>query len=246
MPKQQKKTPTRNNTRKNSQLNGNRAVVVHGDTQPLGASPFSAVSVFPARLRTTMTYQDMVNTLADGTTSTTSGSSVAFQLNSVFQPRSGGHQPYGFDTVATMYRRYHVYRARLDITAMYNAGTDKYIFAGLIVLPSGATFDPGAQATFSQILGEKPLGRVMLLTQDAGHTASSMLMDVDMARVEGLTQQEYDSNSNYRAEVTSNPTLMPTLKLANAAPSTVTMTCVWRVRISFDVEFYERKVLAQS
>lgn len=71
----------------------NRKLVVNSALQPI-----------PQRYITKMKYSEQVSTDAAGR--------YMFNLNSIFDPnRTGtltGHQPYGFDTLATLYNRYRV------------------------------------------------------------------------------------------------------------------------------------------
>jgi len=63
---------------------------------------------------------------------TTVGSQQTMNLNSLFDPnRTGtGHQPYGYDTIATLYNRYRVISTRYKI--VLGSRNDTY---NLVILP---------------------------------------------------------------------------------------------------------------
>ncbi len=208
--------------------------------------PSMVPSIFPTRMRTKITWEDTVITTADASVATTTGTAIPYRLNDVFIPRLTGHQPYALDTVATLYRRYHVYNARIEGCCMSRNTPTTTVFAFMILRPSGATFSVGALASASSIVGEKPLARMFMLSGSSNRQAADFSFDVPIHLLEGLTRQEYDANDNYRALITASPNLVPTLQVANSSSTTLSAPCDWRVRIVFDVEFYERIILAQS
>ncbi len=237
-----KRKQNNNSKRRNQGGLGTRQVVL-AQTRIPGFSALTALTPFPARLRTHLTYQDVVTTTSDGTTASTSGTSVLFNLNSLFLIRGAGHQPYAYDTFATLYRRYIVYGVHISITAQGSGnGT---VYAGCMFLPGGAAAQLNAITSFSQKIGEKPLARLMLLVAASGRVGQEFECDVDLASLEGLTREEYSANSNYRALMTASPSITPQFEVANAGNAT-SEPCVWRIRMTFDVELYERIILAQS
>lgn len=189
----------------------------------------------------------MTATSSNGSTGSTSGASLAYRLNDVFLPRTGSHQPYGLDTLATMYRKYHVYGVKIQLTAIVRTATSSTpVFPLILVRPGGATFSIGALALAANVVGEKPLGRVNLLMPASARCAMDVTMNFQISTIEGLTGPEYNANESYRALVGASPDIVPTLEIANSSQATVGAALDWRVRITYDVEFYERVLLAQS
>lgn len=193
-----------------------------------------------------MTYGDLFPTLADGTTQTTTGAAVSVALNSLFAPRSGGHQPYGFDTLATIYRRYKVYSVKIEGTCMCKDATNTDVYAFTALRPGSAATTIGAQTLAATKIGERPLSRFFLLRQGTNRQAADFSMNVPIHSLEGLTKAECDANSDYRALMTASPAIVPTIEFANAGATSTSIPCEWRIRMTFDVEFYERANLAQS
>ncbi len=216
---------------------------IQGLITTASARPINVATVFPSRCRVRMTYTEFLTTTNDGTTASTSSTSIILRLNDVFAPRLTGHQPYAFDTMASLYRRYHVYATDVEVTA--SSGGETVAFALTILRPSGATFTLASLANAADVTAEKPLGRVLMLAGGGNRQTQDYRAHVDIATLEGLTPVEYDANSNYRALSTASPALVPTLQLANSG-STASLTMFWRIRLSFDVEFYDRVILAQS
>ncbi len=204
-------------------------------------------TIFPARFKTRLAYSETVGTAADGTTSTTTGASVTFNLNSLFLPRSSGHQPYGFDTLATLYGAYVVTAAYIEVSC--NLRTAENIgsaFAHVLLRASGGVDTLGALALAANKVAEKPLSKTFLLVGNGNRVGADFKMQVKLHALEGLTQAEYLGNSQYRALVSASPALMPGLQLANSSQGTVGQAVDWMVRIIYEVEFYDRTVLAQS
>ncbi len=240
------KQPNRKTFRRRDKFTGGPNPAVQGTLSTAMTRPIAVATVFPARTRVRMTYTEFLSTVNDGTTPSTSSTSIILRLNDVFAPRLTGHQPYAFDTMASLYRRYHVYACDVEVTATSPTSTNGNLTYALSILrPSGATFTLAALVNAADVTGEKPLGRVMMLNAGGNRSVQDYRAHVDIATLEGLTPAEYDANSSYRALATASPALVPTLQLANTSIST-SISCYWRIRLSFDVEFYDRVILAQS
>jgi hypothetical protein len=211
-------------------------------TNPLTLGP--RYEPFPNRTVRSMRYV-YTTTLSGTGTANAFGTSVTFNLNSLFQPNSGGHQPYGFDTLATLYERYKVLATHVEISAMYT-GSIQNCFVGLIMLP------PGEAATIAgstvEIVSEKP--RAIALPVVGGTNAGMITVsqDFDMKTAAGLSAVEFKANvEDYAALVTASPSRLPRLEVAVADFATTTASSLkFRFDFIFKAEFFDRTILTQS
>lgn len=80
----------------------------------------SNAGIIPAKQIVKMRY------VADGLIDTSVANFVTYSANSIFEPHSGisTHQPYGHDTMATMYRHYTVLGAKITVNFVNDDTTD--------------------------------------------------------------------------------------------------------------------------
>jgi hypothetical protein len=173
------------------------------------------------------------------------GSEHIFRLNSLYDPdfTIGGHQPYGYDQVAALYRKYRVEGCRCEVT-ITNASEDG-IAAFLMLQPSDGTYALAAQGTAYAL--EKP-GCIMRVLNDSGSQVEKIDQYVPIHTVEGLKKNVTEADlTEYSAAVTTNPTKFPYLRmaigsLANNTGGTVQVM----VKLTFDAKFFERIILSSS
>lgn len=239
--RKQRKQKQNGNTTFGSMLSGGSGIIqrVHNTRRIIAPPSFVA-----PRWKGVLTYAEVVGTAADGSVATTTGSAVTYQLNSLFQPRGSGHQPYGFDTLSTMYAKYRVTRVKIDGSCVIR-DTSKNAFAFVGIFPSANTFSFGSVAAAYNLIPEKPNCGMFHLQGSGNRSIVDWAMDVDMATIEGVTKNEYTGSSLYTALVGANPTNMITMQVASSSDSVGT-AIDWRVTISFECEFYERSALSQS
>ncbi len=121
----------------------------------------ATIAPFPIRQTRTLTYCDSINLTPSA------GLDVAnylFNANSIFKPDKDntGHQPYGHDTLATMYNYYSVKSAVMDVTFFELGGdaTYKPMECGIYNLDSLATITDPA------LIREQPGSVSKVLTND--------------------------------------------------------------------------------
>ncbi len=191
-------------------------------------------------------YSDYFATTSDGTTATTTGTAVSINLNSLFAPRSGGHQPYGFDTMATLYQRYRVLSCAVEGTVISRNAQTVTVYAFFGFYPSAATFSQTGVALAYSVLPEKPNHSMILLQGGGNRTAVDFKRNLQMHVLEGVTAAQYYAEKDYTAAVGASPTLMPTMQLSTSSNPTTSVSSDWRLNFCFMTEFFERTVLAQS
>jgi hypothetical protein len=173
------------------------------------------------------------------------GTAISFNLNSAFQPNTGGHQPYGFDTIKTMYDRYKVHRCDLLATFCYT-GSVQFSHVGGVVLP------PSASATIAgstvEVVCEKPMSVCQPVVGGTGNGTATFTMSFDIAKWCGLTVAEFKANTeDYAAQVTASPSRLLRVEWAVADFSTTTASSLKvRFDLVYHVEFFDRIILTQS
>lgn len=140
------------------------------------------------------------------------GTEQVFRLNSLYDPdfSGGGHQPYGFDQLNGIYRKYIVSAVLIEVT-MFDPATDGLII-GCIVQPSSATYSlTGKDKDAIQELPMSVLKRV----PNTGSQKAYFKQYCLMATLEGLNKVQYQANlAEYAALTNASPTLTPYMRLA--------------------------------
>lgn len=191
-----------------------------------------ALHPIPSRFITKMKYSDTVAV-------TTLANTFAFNLNSVFDPnRTGiGHQPYGHDTLSTLYNRYRVISCGWRVNlALGTSGTP----IQLACIPANEVL----AITSINELRENPRAKYILQNPGAGSvylTGKSYIPSLV-----GRTKFQYMADDRYQAQVGSSPSELAILNLvatdAFDAPIAVTM----QVMLEYTVEWFDIKHLSQS
>ncbi len=212
------------------------AAVSRAAVLSLGPDPF------PAVLRSQTVYAEPVSITSNALTAFRTGTASTWNLNSLYSPTSGGgHQPYGRDTLATLYRKYKVTRVRVEIELHPNLVVSYTSGMTGIFTPPSATYS--LTGVDMAVFYEKP--GAFTLTQ--GAMPRTFVYDFPMWQLSGVTKREFDTNNEeFAAAFGSNPTRIPTLQLVawsnEAAADRV--TCVLKITQWF--ECFERIILAQS
>lgn len=160
-----------------------------------------------------------------------------FNLNSIWDPnRTGtGHQPYGFDTFATLYNRYRVISCSWRITAPSITAIRQL---GTIPANEALSF-----ATFAE-LKENP--RARYVTQMAGGNAIVVSGKSYLPSLVGRTKAQYMADDRYQADVTTSPAELGILNILVGSSLGVPIASDLNVLLEYTVEFFDQKPLAQS
>lgn len=202
------------------------------------------LSVFPQRLNTKLEYVDEL-TLSTQSTLATFGGEIAFRLNSLFDPYFpvGGHQPYGFDQLNTIYFRYQVHRCMVEVT-FSDPSSD-----GLVVGAFAKNLnDPNTlvNATIAAAM-ERPT----VWCKPLNNTGSQQIVFrklYNLPEMLGLTKAQYENGwPSTSAAVSADPIQVAYFMVAAAnARGGSSQTVTARVRLVFDCSFWERNTVAQS
>lgn len=230
-----KTTRVTSKKRKNKRKRGNKMT-----------GPFRAYirnDPFPPTVLKRMHYET-ITTLAVGTAGVF-GTEYVWRLNSLYDPdfSFGGHQPYGFDTMTSIYDRYIVYGVKMNLT-FYDASQDGLIVGALINDSEGSET---IQGKTSQYIGEQPMC-VLRTLSSAGSQKTTISQYFSIAKLDGISKTTISANiTEYGAAVTANPNLIPYVRTAIADSRDGSAgTCVVMMKLTFYAKFFNRKILSQS
>jgi len=190
----------------------------------------TALQPIPQRYIVKMKYAEDVFTNAGGL--------FYYNLNSIFDPSrsGGGHQPYGFDQLATLYNRYRVIATGWRITSPNNTFP--------VQLGALATNEIITPLTFAE-LKENP--RSKYVVQQIGGNAQLVRGRVSIPSLVGRTKEQYMADDRYQATVVSDPAELAILNIMVANQAGVPQGGqVINILLEFTVEFFDSKPLAQS
>lgn len=194
-----------------------------------------ALQPIPQRYITKMKYSELVSTNANGF--------YAFNLNSIFDPnRTGiGHQPYGFDTLATLYNRYRVISCGWRIAPVAPAVLASSTVQ-LACLPGNEELT-GILSMFE--CKENPRARYSLTTN--GGEVRFVTGKQYIPSLVGRSKAQYMADDRYQAQTTASPNELAILNLYTAVGNVdSTATFPIQVLLEYTVEFFDIKHLAQS
>lgn len=183
-----------------------------------------ALNPIPQRYICKLKYADDVTTDAGGR--------FNLNLNSLYDPnRTGaGHQPYGFDTLATLYNRYRVISCGWRITAPTTGSQVVQMGA----LPANNVISIGNMYT----IRENP--RAKYVVQLPGGGAQTLSGKIYIPSLMGRNKSQYMADDNYQALVTASPAELAILNIftgtATGAPLVQQNV---NVLLEFTVEFFD-------
>jgi len=191
-----------------------------------------ALAPIAQRYITTMKYSEIF------TLNALNGYQYQYNLNSIFDPnRTGtGHQPYGHDTLQTLYNRYRVIGCKWVLN-FYNSAN----MVQVATQPANEVLSP--TGGFSE-LAENPRTRWKL--QVPGGSATPIKGSISLPSLVGRSKGQYMADDRYQAQFGSSPTELAILNVIGAAinGSGVDINCT--ITLTYKVECFDVKHLAQS
>ena len=176
---------------------------------------FGSFAPFPPTYNCKMHYVETVTLTTD--TAGVFGAGTTFRLNSLYDPNltGTGHQPYGYDQMAALYKRYIVSGVKVHIT--FTDPSADGVAVGCMVQASG-----GAGALYGitpDIIKEQPLSWVAPVN-NTGSQVKHFSQYFPLQKVEGLQKVQWIANEDqYGAAINANPSLCPTIITAAASDS---------------------------
>lgn len=165
-----------------------------------------------------------------------------YNLNSVFDPnRTGaGHQPYGHDTLATIYNRYRVISCSYVVSFVDTAGN----YVQVATLPANEEFSP-ASLTLSEVR-ENPRCKFVLQAPNA--PMRPVKGKVFIPSLVGRNKAQYMADDRYQAQTGSSPAELAVLNIyfQRQDDSINTMSGPLSITLEYTVEWFDVKNLGQS
>lgn len=189
-----------------------------------------ALQPIPQRYICKMKYSESITTTA-------LSPFVRMNLNSIFDPnRTGiGHQPYGHDTMLTLYNRYRVIACSWVIRGYNPTYAIRYG-----ALAANEELSPGMSE-----LVENPRGKFRFAVPNG--TGQTLRGKVYLPSLVGRTKAQYMAEHNYQAQMGSSPTELAILNITGAdINDTVRDGNIYAIELTYTVEFFDVKNLAQS
>lgn len=212
---------------------------------PRGAfKNFGGNDPFPPRKSVKLIYESTFQ-LTCGATSVY-GSQRSWALNGLYDTDiSGtGHQPYGFDQMAGLYRKYRVNKCKLLIQCV-DPNEDAVRVAAILQSPDGTI-----NLTSKALDSVKELPMVATRTvNDSGSQKGYISQSIPISAVSGLSKTQFKADLNsYCADVSANPTKVATVNVAAASlrASGTAANILCSIKMIYYTTFWERKVQAQS
>lgn len=164
----------------------------------------------------------------------------AMNLNSVWDPnRTGiGHQPYGFDTFASLYNRYRViacgYRVQVGL--------------GSTTVPVSLTAIPGNEQIIAGSASEvRENPRSKYIIQNPGADSKVIRYKSYIPSLVGRTRAQYMADDRYQATTTTSPAELAVLNIQTFNTNDGYLQGVQvQVLMEYTVEFFDVKNLGQS
>lgn len=178
---------------------------------------------------------------SDVYSNTVAGAAVAEQiwrLNSIFDPdRTGaGHQPYGYDTLATLYLRYRVFAISWVINV---PATNQVLHVALLPVNGATTF------TNFTLASENPHAMIKSTPYNGGST-TRFTGRTYLPTLGGDKRTEYKSDDRFQAQFGTNATEVMDLHFVIYNPNITASTLFYDVILIYHVEVYDPLPLAQS
>lgn len=157
-------------------------------------------------------------------------------MNSIFDPdRTGtGHQPYGYDTLATIYQKYRVFAFRYRITLITEAAGEPITW---IVTPQ----NHADAATAVSLAMEEPRS-ISKISQLGIRT--TFRGKVGLPRIVGQTSAQYKAGDYYSSAIAASPAEIICLRLTSFSAAAVTF--IYTITVEYFVELFDPIQLGQS
>lgn len=173
---------------------------------------------------------------------TNAGGQYVFNLNSLFDPdRTGiGHQPYGYDTLSSMYNRYRV------ISCGWRIQNPVGVSGGAITTACLPSNDVGITWLQTDEMLENP--RVRYIVQNPGAPIATLRGKQYIPTLVGRTKSQYMADDQFQAIVTASPSEQALLYIQTfgALAGTAIGGQGVTVLLEFTVEFFDTKRILQS
>ncbi len=211
-----------------------------------GSSLFSVKDPFAKFMNVQLAYTEQLNLTAGALG--VYGVTTVYRASSIFAPHFSGpgvaHQPYGRDTLATIYDKYKVRAVRLQIQ-FTNPSEDGMVIGVSYTAPGDSSNTLAGESVASA-------GEQFHVWQKALNNTGSQTVNYDrlfaMHNLLGVTKLQFDADQDlYSAQSGTSPVIFPALRIG-AADVTATGggTVQAIVKLTFYTLWFDRETLPQS
>lgn len=163
-------------------------------------------------------------------------------MNSAFKPdiTAAGHQPQGFDEYADLYESFRVNSVDVEILASADYDANENIL--MCIYPTyGTTYGVDVNPTLENPKCEKV---ILSFSQNSSSSRQPPVYRkrIYPAKIVGLTQGQYVSDSGSSAIVTTNPTLIPKLVVGFATKDGTAQSVDMVTTLRYNVTFFRRRL----
>ncbi len=152
----------------------------------------------------------------------------------------GGDQPVGYDQYAAFYTRYRVYACNIRVHYIPTGTTTVPFYCAL-----AATTDTTATTT-PRLLSQQPYSKT-LICYSVAPFEPVLSMNMTTAEIRGEPAKKVEYDDVFTSAVTSVPTSLWYYNVsAEAIDASTNISGYFLVELTYDVEFYQRKLLSQS
>jgi hypothetical protein len=174
------------------------------------------------------------------------GTEFIFALNDLYDPNysGGGHQPYGFDQITPIWKRYLV--SAVEVEVLFTNPNEDGVTVGIIVQSSVGTYTLALKQVAEA--DENPQVRTKMLNATGSQVTTINFGRIPLHLLEGLTTPEYKGQADvYGALVSTSPTRIPLLRVAlGSIVGSATASIQALVRLKFHAHFFDRVSQTQS
>ncbi len=204
---------------------------------------FVATDPFRTTMPAKLTYTD-TTTLSSGV-SGSCGSIKIFSLNSLFDPDQGGvgHQPYGYDQLATLYSRYKV--NAVLVTTVFTDPSEDGLVPCMQFQSHNNAYDMVGKTP--RQLKEQPMS-VTRTINNSGTQKITVKQFFPIYTVSGLSKLQFNADNDiFTASVNLNPAIQPRYHIGLCSDRLQAgATIIARTTITYYSRMYDRKILPES
>ncbi len=204
-------------------------------------SPSRGPTPFPDRMRCVISYSATYTSLIFNSAA---ASRQQFSMNSLFDPdfTGSGNQPEYFDQLSTLYNRYRVYGSAIKVVAMpFNGATQSNVPVKLVLVPTAQSL-----ASYGiDDIAALPRAQDRISTGNMDAKNQTLVASHSISEILGV--KDVEGADRLQALVTASPSEQALWCIAGrSADLTTAAYCNISVRITYDVEFFDRQVAVQS
>lgn len=198
------------------------------------------INPFPARQNFTLKYCDVYQFTTNASFSNYA-TEYDFRLGSLFDVdlTGTGHQPYGHDQIALIYKRYMVHDVKVKLE-WFDPSTDGVV-VGYCLMYQGSCNGMSVGE-----LEEKPYSKLVSINNTGSQNAYQEFTVSNHTLLGLRKEQMRDNEVYYGSDFGGSPTLGPYLRCVYMHPGATSATVRLKITILFNVECYQPNMLAQS